>query len=164
MAPVVGKKMNTLKALDLSLDGGRTMGAQKIFGSHKTVRGLVLGVLAGAVTSLAQNYLLLFIPQISRITLFDFSNKSALVWGLLLGFGALFGDLVKSFIKRRMAITEGSPWIPWDQLDMVFGALLFGSFYHDFVLHNVLIAIILSPVLILGVNALGTTLKIKERI
>jgi CDP-2,3-bis-(O-geranylgeranyl)-sn-glycerol synthase len=33
------------------------------------------------------------------------------------------GDSVKSFVKRRIGIAPGKPWIPWDQLDFVLGAL-----------------------------------------
>jgi len=38
--------------------------------------------------------------------------------------GALLGDIVESFFKRRMGKERGEDWIPFDQLDFVVGALL----------------------------------------
>ena len=35
------------------------------------------------------------------------------------------GDSMKSLVKRRIGIAPGKPWIPWDQLDFVLGALAF---------------------------------------
>ncbi len=34
------------------------------------------------------------------------------------------GDAAKSFVKRRLGIAPGKPWIPWDQVDFVLGALI----------------------------------------
>lgn len=45
--------------------------------------------------------------------------------GALFGLGAVFGDHAKSFIKRRLGKVPGEAWWPFDQLDYVFGALLF---------------------------------------
>ena len=54
------------------------------------------------------------------------SNPLESIWiGALFGIGAVFGDHVKSFVKRRLGIASGAMWWPFDQLDYVFGALLF---------------------------------------
>jgi CDP-2,3-bis-(O-geranylgeranyl)-sn-glycerol synthase len=45
--------------------------------------------------------------------------------GLSFGVGAMTGDSVKSYFKRRRGVPPGAPWIPFDQLDFVLGALLF---------------------------------------
>ena len=39
------------------------------------------------------------------------------------GAGAMAGDVAKSFVKRRLGIAPGHPWIPWDQVDFALGAL-----------------------------------------
>jgi CDP-2,3-bis-(O-geranylgeranyl)-sn-glycerol synthase len=44
--------------------------------------------------------------------------------GKLFGLGALGGDAVESFFKRRVGIPSGHAWVPWDQLDYVIGAIL----------------------------------------
>jgi CDP-2,3-bis-(O-geranylgeranyl)-sn-glycerol synthase len=41
------------------------------------------------------------------------------------GIGAMSGDAVKSFFKRRVGIAAGRPWVPADQLDFIVGAMLF---------------------------------------
>jgi CDP-2,3-bis-(O-geranylgeranyl)-sn-glycerol synthase len=38
--------------------------------------------------------------------------------------GALFGDIVESFFKRRIGKERGESWYPFDQLDFVLGALI----------------------------------------
>jgi len=59
----------------------------------------------------------------AEISLVDYSNW--LLFGFLMGFGALLGDMTKSFFKRRLGYAPGKPFIPFDQLDFVVGALLF---------------------------------------
>jgi CDP-2,3-bis-(O-geranylgeranyl)-sn-glycerol synthase len=34
------------------------------------------------------------------------------------------GDSLKSFVKRRMGIPPGRPWVPMDQLDFIIGSLV----------------------------------------
>src|SRR4051812_27852644 len=47
--------------------------------------------------------------------------------GAWIGLGALSGDLVKSFAKRRRGILPGQAWIPFDQIDWLLGALAFAA-------------------------------------
>jgi CDP-2,3-bis-(O-geranylgeranyl)-sn-glycerol synthase len=90
--------------------------SRRWLGSHKTVVGFVLGILAALATAFAQ----------SRIqwegSLVPYWNWPVL--GLLLGAGALLGDAVKSLLKRARGIPPGRSWIPADQLDFVIGALV----------------------------------------
>jgi len=85
-------------------------------GEHKTVIGFTLGVLVAVLATYIQ----------SRIawprTLFSTSDWLAV--GLAQGFGAMGGDVLKSFFKRRRGISPGRSWIPADQLDFPIGALL----------------------------------------
>lgn len=77
------------KHLDSAIDLGTTLSdGQRLFGSSKTWRGLVAAIL---LTSLA-----------SRILAFP-------AWiGCAVAVLALLGDLVSSFIKRRLALKPGS--------------------------------------------------------
>src|SRR5574341_1495087 len=98
------------------MDFGFSLGKIRIFGDHKTwagfVSGIIVALLAGFLMSLA------YWP-------FDFSPVA---WSALIGAGALLGDAVKSFFKRRVGIKSGMPWIPFDQIDYTVGALALGSF------------------------------------
>lgn len=55
------------------------------------------------------------------LALIDYAHAGP--WaGLLLGFGTLVGDAVKSFFKRQIGIAPGDSWIGPDQLDFMVGA------------------------------------------
>lgn len=85
-------------------------------GSHKTIVGFMAGVFAGVLTTGAQAALHAPAP------LLDYANWPWL--GLGFGAGAMSGDCVKSYFKRRRNIAPGHPWIPFDQLDFVVGSLV----------------------------------------
>jgi CDP-2,3-bis-(O-geranylgeranyl)-sn-glycerol synthase len=91
----------------------------KLFGKNKTWRGLILGIVVAILVSFIQSKLY---PLWS---LYDYSNWYS--WGFLLGLGALGGDAIESFFKRRMNFLPGEPWIPFDQIDHVIGAMILGS-------------------------------------
>jgi CDP-2,3-bis-(O-geranylgeranyl)-sn-glycerol synthase len=87
-----------------------------LLGDHKTVVGFGLGVLVGLTVAYGQS-LVGWSPS-----LLTPSNWLAL--GLAAGFGAMAGDSIKSYFKRRAGIAPGRSWIPADQLDFVIGALV----------------------------------------
>lgn len=162
MTPVFVTRLNFLPRLAGPLDGGRTVSGQQLFGPHKTIRGFLLGIGGGVITAVIQKIALFQGGWWEEITLYPYEERSAIMWGLTLGSGALFGDLVKSFLKRRLGIPPGARWFPWDQLDMILGALLFGAFLFDFSLPVVVAALILTPFVGLVVNLGGYALKLKE--
>lgn len=160
MAPVVATRLNLFSFLDKPLDGSTKDTERPLLGINKTYRGFV----AGLISSIFVAYVQLFLKNkhIFINTDFDITSKNFWIWGAILGFGALMGDLVKSFFKRRFGIPPGKRWIPWDQLDMVFGGLIFGSLMYSFSWQQVGVLIILSPFLILVVNLVSFYLKIKK--
>jgi len=80
----------------------------------------------------------------------------------LFGLGAIAGDLVKSFFKRRLKIAEGRPWIPFDQIDLVLGALICVSPVYALDLPRVLVLLLLTPFLHFLTNLTGYTLGLKD--
>ena len=105
----------------LPVDLGRKwFDGKPIFGSHKTVRGFAAGVIAGTLTSLAQERVLWSVAPSDFVLPFQFS----VLVGFIVSFGALLGDLAHSFVKRRINIVEGAPLPVADQLDFVMGAVL----------------------------------------
>jgi len=125
MAPVlVGKR---LAVLAVPLDFGASLGGKRIFGDHKTWRGLIVGVAAGTVTFLVQRAL--YDSEIARpVALFDYGALPVFL-GSWLGLGALLGDAVKSFFKRRVGIPPGRPWIGPDEIDFYLGAAAIAAFF-----------------------------------
>ena len=80
----------------------------------------------------------------------------------LLSSGAIAGDAVGSFIKRRLGIARGAPAPLLDQLNFVVGALLFASFAAEIPLQTVIILFVLTPIGHLVVNKTGYLLKLKD--
>jgi CDP-2,3-bis-(O-geranylgeranyl)-sn-glycerol synthase len=92
--------------------------SRRWLGDHKTVVGFLLGVTAAVVASCLQSHISWSPPRLQP------SHWVAL--GCAQGIGAMFGDAVKSFFKRRVGIALGRPWIPADELDFIVGAMLLG--------------------------------------
>lgn len=114
---------NSAPLFAIKLFGAGTPVRVKWFGSHKTWQGIISGTVVGFVVYLLQRSLAAAFPG-SAIALVEYSTASVLL-GAAFGFGALMGDLVKSFFKRRIGVRPGAPWIPFDQIDYCIGGLLF---------------------------------------
>lgn len=123
VTPVLAKRL--WPAFSRPVDGGRTFRGLPIFGSHKTWRGVITGSMAGVVVYELQASLH-GLGLLRQLALIDYSANHVLP-GLLMGFGALAGDMVKSFFKRRVGIPPGASWLGFDQLDFFLGASLFVS-------------------------------------
>lgn len=157
MMPVFFATWRWLPKLDYPIDCGKKIGDQEIFGKHKTYRGFVAGILGGLGTSLLQFFLYYFFSQTRSLFLFPFSFDLVftLEWGILLGFGALAGDALKSFFKRRLRIPSGAPFFLFDQLDFVIGGLLAGSFIFVPSISHILILLFITPLLHFFANIIG---------
>lgn len=123
VTPAVVKRRFEFLAIPIDFNG--TLEGKPIFGQNKTWRGLVFGILAGVAGFALQKWLYQF-WLFKEISLIDYTHYS-LVLGVLLGLGAMVGDLVESFIKRRINIPPGQLWFPFDQIDWILGALGFSS-------------------------------------
>lgn len=139
-----------------SIDGGRRfLDGKPIFGSHKTFRGFFAGLVIGTLVGFGEHVLFKssFLEEASPNTLL----------GFLLSLGALIGDLIDSFIKRRLDIPPGSPLPVVDQLDFVIGALLFALMIDKLPSPTItLIVIIITPPIHLLTNFLAYLLGVKK--
>ncbi len=83
--------------------------------------------------------------------------------GFMLSTGALVGDLVGSFVKRRVALAPGDPAPLLDQLNFVFGAYFFSYLltltidYEQF-----FVILLITPTLHLFFNAIAWIYKLKK--
>lgn len=89
---------------------------RRILGDGKTIRGFIGGVAAGVIISA-------LITNFFPLEIFG-SAKMQFLSGVLLSLGTLVGDAVGSFVKRRMNINPGKPFL-LDQLSFLIVALLF---------------------------------------
>lgn len=125
VAPILLAKLPGLRCLGAPLDFGRKFRGRAIFGPHKTWRGLIGGIAAATLTV----WLQLLIASGGgwlRGALAGTGFNEANFWlvGPLFALGALGGDAVESFIKRRAGKRPGQTWPFFDQVDYVLGALL----------------------------------------
>ena len=124
MTPPLSKKAGILKFLERPADFNKNFLGQPILGSHKTWRGAILGIIVGIFFVKFQVWLYR-VPLIKEISFFDYSKINFLVFGFLISGGAVFGDLLFAFIKRRLRLKPGTPFLPFDQTNYVVGAFLF---------------------------------------
>jgi CDP-2,3-bis-(O-geranylgeranyl)-sn-glycerol synthase len=120
---------NYFKFMAKPIDMGLKFRGKRLLGNNKTIRGLVCGVIIGILVVGIQRLLYTF-EAFQWLSLIDYSQTCVLLLGFLLGFGALFGDVVESFFKRQFNVKPGKPFIPFDQIDFLVGAWLFLLFVY----------------------------------
>ncbi len=154
-SPPLLAKLPLLDRWNAPVDLGRRCGKQRLLGDHKTWRGLLGGVLLAGLVFLAQQHYASITPLIPY---------GSLPWwlGFLLGFGALLGDLVKSFLKRRITIKPGGNWAPFDQIDYAVGAFLVTLPVYWPGLPATLYLVVLSGAVSAAAHYLGYHLKVNE--
>jgi CDP-2,3-bis-(O-geranylgeranyl)-sn-glycerol synthase len=161
MAPVFLAKIPYFKELNAPMDFGKEIGKKRVLGSHKTWRGFIGAIIAAIIVVFVQKALMAY-GFFSSISLVDYGSANLVLFGFLLGFGAMAGDAVKSFFKRRIDIGPGQSWPFFDQVDYIIGALLFVSIIYRPPLDVVITVFIITPILNILTNALGYFLKLKE--
>lgn len=122
-------KIRMLKKYKYPVDGYAKFRGKRVLGAHKTIRGFVAAVVCGIIICSLQVYFYDSFPTIRAIVPLNYSSANPILLGTLLGFGALFGDAVKSFFKRQKNILPGSSWFPFDQIDYIVGGVVFSLMY-----------------------------------
>jgi CDP-2,3-bis-(O-geranylgeranyl)-sn-glycerol synthase len=125
MAPILASRLSGLKYWDGPIDGGATLHGRRLLGPHKTWRGIAAGVVFATVSLWLQQLLVGHAHWTGWLT--DGVNYAALptfLLGPLFGIGALGGDAVESFFKRRRGTAAGQAWFPFDQTDYIIGSIL----------------------------------------
>jgi CDP-2,3-bis-(O-geranylgeranyl)-sn-glycerol synthase len=103
------------------MDFGKTFfDGKPLLGAHKTWRGFFAGLVVGTLVGVAQTI-------IYEQVLFEYSTQFQypMILGFVLSLGALTGDIVESFVKRRLNRSPGSHLPVADQIDFILGAFLF---------------------------------------
>lgn len=130
------------------LDYGRFfVDGKRVLGDGKTTRGTATGFLAGVFGSLA----VIVLGNLSNVGIFYTAQHFIL--GAIVASGAIFGDLIGSFFKRRIGLQRGAAAPGLDQLGFILFALLFAYAYTIMQAHTiipitsvmVLFAIIVTP-------------------
>ena len=129
------------------LDGGRNFAdGRPLFGSHKTIRGFLAGIIAGSLVGLGES---LVDPRLALA-------------GFAIALGSVLGDLLGAFVKRRLGIMPGRPFPIVDQLDFVLGALVLSFPFLTMPPVSILIVVLVTPPIHLGTNLGAYLLGIKK--
>jgi len=161
MTPPFAKKAGVLKSLDKPVDFNMSFGGERILGSHKTWRGVLTGLMIGFLTLYLQVWLYRF-PLVQELAFFDYQRINFLRFGFLLCGGAIFGDLLFAFFKRRLKLKPGAKFIPFDQINHVIGAAIFMTPFYKIDTLIWLTLLPLSFVLHLAANQIGFYLKLNK--
>ena len=156
------------------IDQGKKLSdGNRIFGDGKTWSGLLGGTLGGIIFGM------LLDAGDSRMVLEYLTSEEygKSLWGnnpilifFLLSFGALFGDMVASFYKRRQNLQRGDKFAILDMYDFIIMSLLLCFiFERDWLLSWILdgwvplfTILVLTPFLHRGVNIIGYKIGVKN--
>lgn len=150
------------------IDGGALFrDGNRILGDGKTIRGFLVGVffgtLVGTAQYLAAPVLRPILGQFVTITpSMDYVLAMQIPIAFLMSVGALTGDVVGSFIKRRVQVKSGDPSPVMDQIGFIIMAMIFVSplFQPDAV--YVIVLTITTLAIHWISNALGYLLGVKK--
>ena len=180
------------------IDGGRNFrDGRRIFGDHKTWKGLIFGPLFIGIP-LSIGIFLLFLPLWPFIAEFQKAAAkkdlyklyidisfykyyfiggnfplgfySLIIRIMLCSYGAAIGDLIGSFLKRRLDYQSGAPFWVLDQLDFAIFAILFISipaiFYPELFwipdLNIIIFLLILTPAVSIIANVIAYLIGLKD--
>jgi len=136
------------------LDLNKKLGGKPVFGKGKTIRGTIAGILIGLITIYVTYFL--FSAELEKFI------PNYLAFGALLSIGAIAGDVIASFLKRRFDAKQGEPIFLLDQLDFVLGGILFAAPVFFPGLLELAVIIVLTVVIHKLTNFIAFKIKLKK--
>ena len=130
----------------------------RLFGNGKTIEGFFGGIFFGSFIGLLLIYSQPFIQQFHIL---QFQHNLLTV--LLLTTGAIFGDIIGSFIKRRFRIKRGDSAPLLDQLDFLIFALIVLSIITNLNFYWIIFLVIITPLIHYSANICAFILKLKDK-
>jgi CDP-2,3-bis-(O-geranylgeranyl)-sn-glycerol synthase len=146
------------------IDGGRTWGDRRLLGDGKTWRGTAAGTLAGVALAVVLNAINPGATDFLGVSLPTFPPAAMVA----LAFGAMLGDILASFLKRRTGRQRGAAFPLVDQLDFVVVALALTAvvapawFGATFTLDVVVAILVITPLLHVLTNGIAYLLGLKD--
>lgn len=151
-----------------TIDGGRVLeDGQPVLGPGKTCEGFIVGFVSGVLIGLLQvvtapilfSLIIQYVylpPELVPIVLVT------LPLVIFVALGALVGDLIGSFIKRRLSIARGRPAPILDQLDFLIMAMLLGALITPIHWILAIFLLIVTPIIHLVANIIGYLIGLKQ--
>ncbi len=146
------------------IDGGAEWGGKRVLGDGKTWRGTAAGILAGLALAGLLTMIGDDVGSALGLTLPGFPPLAALG----LAGGAMLGDILASFLKRRTGRNRGAMFPGVDQLDFVVVSLPLVAllatewFFEWFTLEVLVVIVVLTPILHVLTNVIAYKLGLKN--
>ncbi|WP_254840704.1 CDP-2,3-bis-(O-geranylgeranyl)-sn-glycerol synthase [Natronomonas marina] len=147
------------------IDGGRTLSdGKRALGDGKTWRGTAVGTAVGVAVALVLNRLRPVATDATGVGVPEFPLLAAVA----LAFGAMLGDILASFLKRRTGRERGAAFPGVDQLDFVVVSLALTLlvatewFLATFTLPVLVAVVVLTPLLHVSTNGIAYALGLKD--
>jgi CDP-2,3-bis-(O-geranylgeranyl)-sn-glycerol synthase len=129
---------------------------RRILGKGKTILGFIAGVAIGTMAGAVIAMFVRFYP----------SFEAQVIASFLLSLGAMTGDALGSFMKRRLAFTRDKPFYVVDQLSFIVVGLLlvyaYGNVPPFLDLAGIVLLIIITIVLHVGTNYFAYKIGLKR--
>jgi CDP-2,3-bis-(O-geranylgeranyl)-sn-glycerol synthase len=163
MVPIFAAQIPQLKKFDAPIDFGKSFRGKRVFGAHKTWRGLIAGIIFATLTLWVQQLIIqhsgFFHTWTDRI---NYAQLPTLALGPLFAIGALGGDAIESFFKRQRGIAPGRGWFPFDQTDYIIGGAIASMPFVKLSILQYVMLILLWLVIHLVASATGYFMGVKE--
>lgn len=162
-APIPAAKLPGLRKWNTPIDGHRKWRGKPILGPHKTWRGIVVGIVMSTLILAIEWLLARQYGWAQNLTApHNYTSASILLLGPVFAIGALGGDAVKSFFKRRRNRGAGATWFPFDQLDYIIGGALLVAPFIRLTLSEYIWVFIIWFIMHLVVSYLGYLTRLKD--
>jgi len=150
---ILKKRNYTFHRIDF---GKNFLDGKPMLGKGKTFEGSLFGIFSGTFVGLLQE---LIQKSLNLKLIYPINLKFAFVMSL----GAIFGDMVESFFKRRMNIERGGNLPIFDSIDFVLGTFLFlYLFLHFWDFKFFMLSLVLTPLIHRVFNIIAYVLGLKE--
>jgi len=154
-------------AVPCILGGGRPVDFGKNFfdgyrliGNGVTYRGTFFGILFGIITGILQHFIVIL--YMGPKSVFNYGLTGYIILSFLLATGALFGDMLGSFIKRRFKLNQGQSAPLLDQITFIVFALLFAYPFYPLPINTIILLLVISPLIHLSSNIVAYKLHLKK--
>ncbi len=138
------------------IDKGKMFRGTRLLGDGKTIEGLIGGIIFGVFIGSIEIFGQSYIPAEYSLASMTFPIV------FMLSIGAMAGDLIGSFIKRRMKMKRGESAPFMDQLGFLLATLVFAAPFFILPATHMLVLVILTPIIHWLANVLGYCIKVKK--
>ena len=148
------------------IDNNKTLSdGRRLLGNGVTWTGLIAGTIMGTIIGGIIGIVGLNIPELTGNIInihMPTTLSYGIIYGFIMGLGALIGDAVGSFIKRRIGIDQGESAPILDQLDFVIMSIILIYPFIPLSINFILIICAMTIILHLLSNSIAYLLGIKD--